>query len=74
MPEIVQDGITGRVVPVKNSDALYEAFNEILRDELPAREWGENGRRRMLEHFTIDHMVDHYVALFQKQLDAAHSR
>jgi glycosyltransferase involved in cell wall biosynthesis len=74
MPEIVKDGITGRVVPAKSSEALYEAFNEILGNELLARTWGENGRQRLLEHFTLDYMVDQYIALFHKQLDAVHSR
>ncbi len=74
MPEIVQDRITGRVVAVKDSEALAGAFNEILSDASLADQWGQNGRQRVLEHFTIDHMVDQYEALFQQQRDFLLSR
>ena len=74
MPEIVQDRITGRVVAVKNENALADAFIEILNDKALAARWGQEGRQRVLQHFTIDHMVDQYETLFQQQRDALLTR
>jgi len=74
MPEIVLDGITGRVVPVQDEAALTHAFLEILQDKQLAEQWGQKGRQRVLDHFTLDRMIDHYMALFDDQRAARRVR
>ena len=64
MPEIVLDRITGCIVPVNDVGALDHAFQEILNDADLAKIWGENGRNRVMEQFTIDHMLDQFEDLF----------
>ena len=44
--EVVSDGETGILVPVKDTDALAEAIVSLLQDEGRAREMGQAGRRR----------------------------
>lgn len=51
MPEIVEDGITGRVVDPVAGEALEAALIE-LGDGATARRMGEAGRARMRERFT----------------------
>ncbi|HOZ22504.1 MAG TPA: glycosyltransferase family 4 protein [bacterium] len=64
MPEIVVDGETGRVVPVRDSDALAAALIEVVGDPARAAEWGEAGRRRVERCFTLERMVDQLESLF----------
>jgi glycosyltransferase involved in cell wall biosynthesis len=44
---------TGLVVPVDDPSALAGALGRLLRDRALGRRLGENGRRRMLERFTL---------------------
>jgi glycosyltransferase involved in cell wall biosynthesis len=53
MPEIVDDGTTGRVVDPTDPDALAGALLE-LTDPAVAHRMGEAARRRMEERFTWD--------------------
>jgi glycosyltransferase involved in cell wall biosynthesis len=63
IPEAVEDGVTGRVVPARDPAALAEALLAALRDaELRAR-LGAAGRRRYLERFTDARMVDETLAV-----------
>ncbi|HSD26656.1 MAG TPA: glycosyltransferase, partial [Vicinamibacteria bacterium] len=58
IPEAVEDGVTGRLVPPGDPAALAEALAVVLGDEELRRAWGAAGRRRFCERFTVDHMVD----------------
>jgi glycosyltransferase involved in cell wall biosynthesis len=53
MPEIVEDGATGYVVPPRNVEQLAERLLE-LADPERARALGEAGQKRFLERFTWD--------------------
>lgn len=68
MPEIVVDGETGRLVPVNDVSALSTAMNELLADPTNATRWGENGRRRVVKHFTIERTIDHLEKVFFAQM------
>jgi L-malate glycosyltransferase len=58
IPEAVEDGATGRIVPPRDPAALAQALADVLGDEARRRAYGSAGRRRYLERFTVDHMVD----------------
>lgn len=58
IPEAVQDGVTGRVVPPRDPAALAEALASVLEDDGRRRELGAAGRRRFLALFTADRMVE----------------
>jgi L-malate glycosyltransferase len=58
IPEAVEDGVTGRVARPRDPAALAEALADVLGDEERRRAYGAAGRRRFLERFTADHMVD----------------
>jgi len=57
IPEVVEDGVTGRLVPPRDPPALAEALAIALADEGLRRAWGAAGRRRFCERFTAEHMV-----------------
>ena len=64
LPELVEDGVSGLLVPPGDPSALAAAIGRALDDaELRAR-LAENGRKRVLEKFTwrktAEMTVDHY--------------
>ncbi|HET7291713.1 MAG TPA: glycosyltransferase [Vicinamibacteria bacterium] len=58
IPEAVVDGVTGRLVPVRDARALAEALAEVLADPERSAAMGRAGRERFLERFTADRMVE----------------
>jgi len=58
IPEVVDDGVTGRLVASRDPGALARALAEVLCDERRRAAWGSAGRKRYLERFTSDRMVD----------------
>jgi glycosyltransferase involved in cell wall biosynthesis len=64
IPEAVEDGVTGRVVPPGRPDALAAALTEVLLDRARREAMGRAGRRRFLERFTADRMVEETLAVY----------
>jgi glycosyltransferase involved in cell wall biosynthesis len=58
IPEAVVDGVTGRLVPPGDADALASALVEVLQDPSLQASLGSAGRSRFLSLFTADRMVD----------------
>ena len=67
IPESVQDGVGGILVPPRDSTALANALLAILKDRDLRLRLGEQGRRYVEQNFnwknTIDHMVEVYHQL-----------
>jgi glycosyltransferase involved in cell wall biosynthesis len=57
VPEIVQEGVTGLLVPMGDARGMAEAISQLLSDPDSAQKMGEAGRRRVCEQFTIKHVV-----------------
>lgn len=68
VPEIVQHGETGLLVPMGDADALAEAAIQLLSNPEEARTMGQAGRQRVLDHFTIQHTVAKVQAVYGKLL------
>jgi len=66
IPEAVADGVTGRVVPVRDPAALAAALTELLRDALLRETLGRQGRRRFEQHFTAERMVEETLRVFEE--------
>jgi glycosyltransferase involved in cell wall biosynthesis len=58
MPEVVEDGITGFVVPPNDPAALGEKIAWLQRHPAEASEMGRAARRRVVEHFSWQRVVD----------------
>jgi glycosyltransferase involved in cell wall biosynthesis len=52
-PEVVRDGITGRLVPPTDPAALARAMLDLLRDPEGARRMGTAGREWVLARFDV---------------------
>ena len=57
IPEIIQHGQTGLLVPPADSLALAGAIEELLLDPEKAEQLGREGRQVVLERFTEDRMM-----------------
>jgi glycosyltransferase involved in cell wall biosynthesis len=62
IPEMIEDGVHGRLVPPRDPDALARAMVELLEQPELARALGEAGRARVLAEFTADRMVEKTLA------------
>lgn len=69
-PELVTDGITGRLVPPRAPEALAEALLEYLAEPERARRHGAAGLARVEAEFGLDRMVERYLAVYDGVLAA----
>lgn len=68
LPEVVESGVTGRLLGVGDLDGMAEAALAYLRDAGAARRAGEAGRARAVELFSADRVVPAYEAYYQDVL------
>jgi glycogen(starch) synthase len=66
LPEVIDAGSTGLLVPPEDSSALTKAMVSILEDPKRARAMGEAARGRALERFDLQTQVDAYDGLYRK--------
>ncbi len=64
IPEIVQHGVTGILVPPDDPKALASAIIELLVDRPKAHRMGMRGRSRIARHFHIERMVKEMEDLY----------
>jgi alpha-maltose-1-phosphate synthase len=57
IPELVEDGVTGRTVPPGDAQALAAALGDLAADPARAQALGREGRERFLERFTWDRVA-----------------
>ena len=78
IPEVVEDGVTGRLVPIDQVDDgtgtprdperfvadLAAVLTEVTSDPAKAREMGIAGRRRAQDHFSWDTIADRTMEVY----------
>jgi glycosyltransferase involved in cell wall biosynthesis len=68
-PEVVVEGVTGRLVPAAAPEALAAAMTQMCRNPETWGDLGRNGRERVEEHFSIRRMLSDYEALYRELLN-----
>jgi glycosyltransferase involved in cell wall biosynthesis len=66
--DVVEHGVSGIIVPVKNSQALADAIEELLASSELRKTYGSAGRRRAETEFGIDAIVAQTLALYETGL------
>jgi glycosyltransferase involved in cell wall biosynthesis len=74
VPEIVDDRVTGLLVPPADPAALADAITTLLSDPARARAMGEAGRARAETHFSLERHADQVMKLYTKVLWEARGR
>jgi len=65
IPEIVDAGRTGVLVPCEDAAALAAAIAALDRDRERARRLGEEGRARVVAEFSMEAMAERYERLYE---------
>jgi glycosyltransferase involved in cell wall biosynthesis len=68
IPEIVSDGVHGRLVPVGDNAALARAIASLLDDPAGARRLAEAGRAHVRATYSVEAMVERMQALYAATL------
>ncbi len=68
IPEIIEDGVTGLLVPPGDAEALARAVVALLSDIGLARSLGEKARGVVRDKFPLDGMLRAYEALYEEVL------
>ena len=67
--ELVQDGVTGLLVPAENASALAGALLRFLRDPEQARQIANNGQRFAVENFSFERLIREIDELYAELLE-----
>ncbi len=71
---IVQDGVTGRVVPPADPQSLASAINRLLADDGLRQEMGRQARRRAMQEFSEEKMITRTLELYKRVLESSPTR
>jgi sugar transferase (PEP-CTERM/EpsH1 system associated) len=64
IPDLVQDGVSGTLVPPGDAQRLAAALATYVLDAERARSHGAAGRARIEQQYSVAAMLAHYVALY----------
>jgi glycosyltransferase involved in cell wall biosynthesis len=64
IPELVDDGVTGHLVPPGNPDALATALLDLLDHAGRRAAFGRSGRARVEQQYSFDRMVAQFETLY----------
>lgn len=70
LPEVVEDGVSGLLVPPGDAAALAEAALRLLNDEPLCRRYGVAAESRARERFGLDRQVGAYSSLYARLAEA----
>jgi glycosyltransferase involved in cell wall biosynthesis len=65
-PEVIEDGVTGLLVPARDARSLAEAMSLVLGDSELAARLGEAGPRRVAQYFSVERTVSETEQLYRK--------
>jgi len=65
---VVQDGVTGLVVPPRDVEGLVTAVNHLLQNPTLRHQMGTAGRARIEQQFTLEKMVAQVEAVYKRAL------
>ena len=74
LPEIVEDGVTGYLVPPGDVVTLRERLTQVLADPAAAARLGSNARKAVVAELTWDRCADRCLAAYRELLDHREGR
>lgn len=69
IPEVVEDGLTGLLVPSGDSESIAKALNDLIADAEKRKRLGENARIEASKRFSSDAIIHRYEELYRHLLD-----
>ena len=74
IPEIVDDGVTGFIVPPRNPEALADAIVKLLKDDKLRREMGENAYKKLKRDLSWDKIAEKTIEVYKKAIAAKNEK
>jgi starch synthase len=68
VPELVEEGVTGLLVPPRNENALAEAIIELLDDPARRQKMGAQGRERAVENFAVEKVMAQTLEFYERAM------
>jgi glycosyltransferase involved in cell wall biosynthesis len=68
IPEQIEDGITGLLIPAQNAELMTRSISLLLRDSVLREKMGKAALLKVKECFTLDHQVDQYLQWYEEIL------
>jgi glycosyltransferase involved in cell wall biosynthesis len=66
VPDLIDDGVHGRLVRAGDVEGLREALREMLNDREAARRMGERAQERRRREFDLEVVVRRFEALYER--------
>ncbi|SRR6266568_2494576 len=64
LPELVETGLTGYLVPPSNVEALAESLRHLILDPKRRQAMGAAGQNRARKHFSVDRMIAQFASIY----------
>ncbi len=74
IPEAIQNGVDGLLVPPGNSSSLADALALLLGDSARRVQMGQAARKRFCRHFTLEQQVSCTEKMYLELCDCAHGQ
>lgn len=68
IPELVEDGVTGFLVPPKDPEALAVALQKLIDNPKMRQQMGGAGQKKAMQEFTLDRMLRETVRVYEEVL------
>lgn len=68
VPKLIEDGVSGILIPPKDSQAISNAIMEVLSDEQRALNMAQKGFERVRDNYSSATMAQKYLALYNDLL------
>jgi len=72
IPEVVDDGVTGKLVGPRDHAAMAQAILELLNDHAGRERMGDAGRARVEASFTVERMIAGTAAVYARLAGRPH--
>src|SRR5438093_10428880 len=69
VPDVVEEGGTGLLVPPRDAAAMARAIGSLLDDRQTARAMGRQGRQVVVPAFGLERMIDRLELLYREGLE-----
>jgi glycosyltransferase involved in cell wall biosynthesis len=70
VPDVVEDGLTGVLVPPRDPQALAREISTLIEHRERAREMGRQGRLKVVPEFSVERMITKLEAVYRELLEA----
>ncbi|MET0463959.1 MAG: glycosyltransferase [Chitinophagaceae bacterium] len=64
MNEVIEDGVSGLLVPLKDETKLAEKIVQLAQDKQKVKDYGEAGYKRLTEYFNLKRMTDEMEGVY----------